>query len=87
MLMHPDVQKRAQEELDRVVGTDRLPTLDDRKNLPFVNAVIMEVMRLEQGFVIQSNILILMPTNLKFRWQPVAPLGELRKSIAIQFPH
>lgn len=52
MLMHPDVQKRAQEELDRVVGTDRLPTLDDRKNLPFVNAVIMEVMRLEQGFVI-----------------------------------
>ena len=52
MLMHPDVQKRAQEELDRVVGTDRLPTLDDRENLPFVNAVIMEVMRLEQGFVI-----------------------------------
>ncbi|PAV15413.1 cytochrome P450 [Pyrrhoderma noxium] len=45
MLMHPDVQKRAQEELDRVVGTDRLPTLDDRENLPFVNAVIMEVMR------------------------------------------
>ena len=52
MLMHPDVQKRAQEELDRVVGTDRLPTLDDRENLPFVNAVIMEVMRLEQRFVI-----------------------------------
>ena len=52
MLMHPDVQKRAQEELDRVVGTDRLPTLDDRENLPFVNAVIMEVMRSEQIFVI-----------------------------------
>lgn len=29
MLLHPDVQKKAQEELDRVVGQDRLPTVDE----------------------------------------------------------
>ena len=32
---YPEVQKRAQEELDRVVGRDRLPTVDDEKDLPY----------------------------------------------------
>ncbi|KAK5640840.1 hypothetical protein RI129_009387 [Pyrocoelia pectoralis] len=30
MLLHPDVQAKVQEEIDRVVGRERLPTLDDR---------------------------------------------------------
>jgi hypothetical protein len=30
MLLYPDVQKKAQEEIDRVVGRDRLPNLNDR---------------------------------------------------------
>ena len=29
MILYPEVQKKAQEELDRVVGTDRLPSLDE----------------------------------------------------------
>ncbi|KAK7037684.1 hypothetical protein VNI00_010910 [Paramarasmius palmivorus] len=45
MSLYPDVQKRAQEELHNVVGQERLPVLDDRKNLPYVNALINEVMR------------------------------------------
>lgn len=40
---HPDVLKKAQEEVDRVVGPDRMPTLTDMPNLPYVNAVIEEV--------------------------------------------
>lgn len=31
MLLHPEVQKKAQEELDRVIGRDRLPELSDRE--------------------------------------------------------
>ena len=46
MSLHPEVQRKAQEEIDRVVGHDRLPRAQDRKDLPFVDAVMREVMRL-----------------------------------------
>ncbi|XP_069701115.1 methyl farnesoate epoxidase-like isoform X2 [Periplaneta americana] len=45
MLLHPDVQSRAQAELDSVVGRDRQPTLQDRPRLCFLESVIMEVQR------------------------------------------
>lgn len=34
MLMFPEAQKAAQEEIDRVVGSDRLPEMDDAPNCP-----------------------------------------------------
>jgi hypothetical protein len=43
--MHPTAQRKAQDELDAVVGTDRLPTLADREKLPYVEALYLEVMR------------------------------------------
>ncbi|KAF6829462.1 cytochrome p450 oxidoreductase [Colletotrichum musicola] len=43
--MHPEVQAKAQEEIDRVVGCDRLPTLEDRKNLPYIEALVKESLR------------------------------------------
>ncbi|GAB7327630.1 hypothetical protein MBLNU13_g11473t1 [Cladosporium sp. NU13] len=45
MSMFPDVQRKAQEEIDRVVGTSRLPTAADRENLPYINAVVEEAQR------------------------------------------
>ena len=39
------VQKRAQAELDLVVGRDRLPMFDDRPRLPYVEALCRELMR------------------------------------------
>ena len=42
---HPEVQKRAQGEIDRVVGPDRLPTMSDRLNLPYIEAVVLETLR------------------------------------------
>ncbi len=48
MLMNPDAQTKAQEEIDRVVGTDRLPTFDDEPNLPYVSALSKEVFRWQQ---------------------------------------
>jgi hypothetical protein len=35
MLLHPEAQRRAQAELDAVVGADRLPTIEDRGKMPF----------------------------------------------------
>uniref|UniRef100_A0A0C9R0W5 Cyp304a1_1 protein n=1 Tax=Fopius arisanus TaxID=64838 RepID=A0A0C9R0W5_9HYME len=47
-LMHyPEVMRKAQEEIDRVVGMERFPEWDDRKNLPYTESVIREVMRIE----------------------------------------
>ena len=45
MLLHPDVVQKAHEEIDRVVGRDRLPTFQDRDNLPYVECVLKEVLR------------------------------------------
>jgi cytochrome P450 len=45
MQLYPEVQRRAQEEIDRVIGNDRLPTLADRPNLPYIEVVIKEVLR------------------------------------------
>ncbi|KAF8558411.1 cytochrome P450 [Imleria badia] len=46
MLQHPEVQERAQAEIDAVVGSDRLPNFDDRPNLPYVEAIWLETLRL-----------------------------------------
>ena len=45
MANYPEAQRRAQTELDTVVGPDRLPTLDDEKHLPYVCALIRECLR------------------------------------------
>ena len=48
MLMNPAAQAKAQEEIDRVIGTDRLPTFDDEPKLPYVSALSKEVFRWQQ---------------------------------------
>ncbi|TCD70018.1 hypothetical protein EIP91_005269 [Steccherinum ochraceum] len=45
MGMYPDVQKKAQDELDRVVGPHRLPEFSDLESLVYIRAVAMETMR------------------------------------------
>lgn len=45
MALNPEVQKRAQMEIDQVIGKDRLPQISDRESLPYVEALIKEVMR------------------------------------------
>ncbi|KAF9812628.1 hypothetical protein IEO21_06099 [Rhodonia placenta] len=46
MMRNPEVQKRAQAEIDAIIGNDRLPALADRSDLPYVNALCSEVMRM-----------------------------------------
>ncbi|KIM59169.1 hypothetical protein SCLCIDRAFT_1217951 [Scleroderma citrinum Foug A] len=45
MILYPEVQAKAQEEIDRVVGHDRLPDFCDRDDLPYVEAILMETLR------------------------------------------
>ncbi|XP_045114798.1 cytochrome P450 2C15-like [Portunus trituberculatus] len=46
MTKHPHVQRRVQEELDEVVGRDRLPSFSDMERLPYVQATIHEALRI-----------------------------------------
>jgi len=45
MMNHPEVQRRAQEEIDSVIGGQRLADFEDRASLPYVDAVLRETMR------------------------------------------
>jgi cytochrome P450 len=45
MMLHPDVQKRAQNEIEQIIGFGRLPTFEDRQSLPYINACVLEVLR------------------------------------------
>ncbi|KAF9243459.1 cytochrome P450 [Melanogaster broomeanus] len=45
MMLYPEVQERAQREIDTIVGMDRLPDFGDRPSLPYVEAVLRETLR------------------------------------------
>ncbi|KAJ6561166.1 cytochrome P450, partial [Mycena vulgaris] len=45
MVLYPDVQAKAQREIDSVIGSDRLPGLSDKDHLPYITALALEVLR------------------------------------------
>ena len=52
MLCFPEHRKKAQEELDRVVGPDRMPSWEDEERLPYLMACIKESIRLQPAATI-----------------------------------
>jgi hypothetical protein len=45
MVLHPEVFKKAQTEIDQVIGDDRLVDFDDQNSLPYFRCVFKEVLR------------------------------------------
>jgi cytochrome P450 len=45
MVLNPNVLHKAQAEVDRVVGRDRVPNFEDRPNLPYIRALVKETLR------------------------------------------
>ncbi|KGQ10461.1 O-methylsterigmatocystin oxidoreductase [Beauveria bassiana D1-5] len=45
MVLFPDVQRKAQQEIDSVVGPDRLPSPQDRARLPYTSNLVTELLR------------------------------------------
>ena len=45
MTCFPDVQRKAQAEIDTVIGQDRLPSIADKDRLPYLHAIMLELLR------------------------------------------
>ncbi|KAL0384845.1 UNVERIFIED_CONTAM: cytochrome [Sesamum radiatum] len=47
MILHPEIQAKAQDEIDRVIGTNNRPVADsDLPNLPYLQAIVKESLRM-----------------------------------------
>jgi cytochrome P450 len=46
MLNYPDIHEKVYKELKEVIGTERLPNMQDRSQMPYLNAAILETQRL-----------------------------------------
>ncbi|XP_023260214.1 cytochrome P450 2J6-like [Seriola lalandi dorsalis] len=54
MIYYPHIQERVQAEIDAVVGSSRQPSVIDRENMPYTDAVIHEIQRM--GNIIPLNV-------------------------------
>ena len=71
MVCYPEVQKKAQAELDKALK-GRLPEHNDLPSLPYLSALAKEVYR----YVVVRFEQSLLPVNYVPRWEPVTPLGR-----------
>ncbi|XP_011146829.1 probable cytochrome P450 305a1 [Harpegnathos saltator] len=65
MVKYQDVQNKLHEEIDRVIGSNRLPNLEDKLNMPFTEAVIIECQRIWSIFPIIGPRRVLADTTLE----------------------
>ena len=59
MTMYPEIFKKGRAEVNIVVGRERLPTIQDREALPYVNAICKELLR--------WNVVVPLSTYLSLR--------------------
>ena len=74
MVCYPEVQKKAQEELDKVLN-GRLPEYRDIVSLPYFSALIKEVYRYGE-FCFKNSLPYTKHVSVSYRWQPVLPRGR-----------
>jgi hypothetical protein len=74
MVCYPEVQKKAQEELDKVLN-GRLPEYSDIVSLPYLSALVKEVYRCDE-ICFEDSLPHPKIFSIYSSWQPVTPLGK-----------
>ncbi|KIK74882.1 hypothetical protein PAXRUDRAFT_835861 [Paxillus rubicundulus Ve08.2h10] len=75
MMHHPEVQVRAQVEIDRVIGTQRLPDFEDRPAMPYVDALVRETLRCHPALPIGDS------DSLTFQYVLVVGIDGLSQAV------
>lgn len=72
MVLHPAVLKKAQAEIDRVIGSDRLPDFSDKEALPYLSCIFKEILRyVTDCFLVDQATLI----GVLSSWASPVPLA------------
>ncbi|KNZ72518.1 Steroid 17-alpha-hydroxylase/17,20 lyase [Termitomyces sp. J132] len=79
-IRYPDWIATAQREIDKIVGTGRLPTFKDRPFLPYVDAVVRETLRWRPAGML--NVSAYAPLSVGANFRNVVRSGAPRCSIA-----
>ena len=75
LLHFPDCQKKIHKEIDQIVGRNRLPSLNDRGNMHYVNAFLLESMRFAS--FVPTAVFHHTESDIKLR-EYVIPKGNFR---------
>ncbi|XP_072484541.1 cytochrome P450 2E1-like [Notamacropus eugenii] len=65
LLKYPEVEEKLHEEIDRVIGPERLPSMMDKVNMPYTEAVMHEIQRFIN--LVPSNLPHVMNQDFQFR--------------------
>jgi cytochrome P450 len=75
MIRNPHCFQRARQEIDTVVGNDRLPDFSDRDHMPYMEAVVQETLRCVGWADIALRTIHLTTIVSLYRWFPIVAAG------------
>uniref|UniRef100_A0A8C6NTD3 Cytochrome P450, family 2, subfamily Y, polypeptide 3 n=1 Tax=Nothobranchius furzeri TaxID=105023 RepID=A0A8C6NTD3_NOTFU len=85
LIKYPHIQEKMQEEIDSVIGKHRSPSMEDRKSLPFSDAVIHEVQRFLD--MVPFSLPHYTLKNISFRGYTIPKVASLNPALSAQDKH